>query len=363
MAYRDAPGLARGLGPRKNTQRKRYLHYLPRMCSDGTLAAVRVARRDHCDWRRGAGQHGEWSLMGAAERQRNTQAAVGRGVRPVESGPTVLRILLGSQLRRLREEKGVSRQDAGYVIRASDAKMSRLELGRVGYKQRDVADLLTLYGVVDDLEREAYLTLAQEANLPGWWQKYSEVLPSWFEMYVGLEQAASVIRTYQVQFVPGLFQTEAYARAVILLGNPAATDIDRRVELRLARQQLLTRPNPPRVWAVVDEAVLRRPIGGARVMREQLQRLIELTELQHVTLQAIPFDTGGHAAAGGAFTILRFNDPNIHDIAYLEQLTSALYLDRPADVDNYLMVMDRLCAAAASPAQTTTLLRTIAKEL
>jgi transcriptional regulator with XRE-family HTH domain len=300
--------------------------------------------------------------MGAAERHHRLI-----DIDAVESrkGPTVLRILLGSQLRRLREAKGISRQSAGYAIRASDAKMSRLELGRVGYKQRDVADLLTLYGVVDEQEREAYLTLAQQANSPGWWHKYSEVLPSWFEMYVGLEQAASVIRTYQVQFVPGLFQTEDYARAVMLLGYPGAPDADTdlRVSLRMARQEMLTRRDAPSVWAVMDEAALRRPVGGRRVMHAQLERLLELTELPRVTLQAVPFDSGGHAAAGGSFTILRFADPNIHDIAYLEQLTSALYLDKRPDVENYLKVMDRLCAEAATPAETRTMLARLLEEL
>lgn len=279
-------------------------------------------------------------------------------------GPTVLRILLGSQLRRLREAKGITRQTAGYTIRASDAKMSRLELGRVGFKQRDVADLLTLYGVVDEREREAYLSLARQANSPGWWQKYSEVLPSWFEMYIGLEQAASVIRTYQVQFVPGLCQTEDYARAVILLGHPGASsaDIDLRVSLRMARQELLTRSEPANIWAVVDEAALRRAVGGPRVMRAQLEHLLELTELPNVTVQVVPFRSGGYAAAGGSFSILRFSDPNIQDVAYLEQLTGALYLDKRAEVDNYLMVMDRLCAEAAQPGATRQLLAEIIKD-
>jgi uncharacterized protein DUF5753 len=232
----------------------------------------------------------------------------------------------------------------------------------VGYKQRDVADLLTLYGVTDEQKREALLTLAHQANSPGWWHKYADVLPSWFEMYVGLEQAASVIRTYQVQFVPGLFQTEDYVRAVTLLGNPGAapSDIDLRVELRMARQEVLTRAD--RVWAVVDENALRRAVGGTRVMRGQLQRLIELTDLPNVTLQAITFQAGAHAAAGGPFSILRFSEKDINDIAYLEQLTSALYLDKRADVDNYLKVMDRLCAEAASPSETRRLLEGILKE-
>ncbi|MBO0874855.1 MAG: helix-turn-helix domain-containing protein [Pseudonocardia sp.] len=283
---------------------------------------------------------------------------------PPTGGPTALRIALGTQLRRLREAKGITRQDAGYTIRASDAKISRLELGRVGYKQRDVADLLTLYGVTDEQQREALLALARQTNSSGWWHKYADVLPSWFEMYIGLEQAASVIRTYQVQFVPGLFQTEDYIRAVTLLGKPGATpsDVDLRVELRMARQEILTRAGPPQIWAVVDENALRRAVGGTRVMRGQLERLIELTELPCVSLQAITFEAGGHAAAGGAFSILRFSEPDIKDIAYLEQLTSALYLDKRADVDNYLKVMNRLCTEAISPPETRRLLESILKE-
>ncbi|GAA5167557.1 helix-turn-helix transcriptional regulator [Pseudonocardia eucalypti] len=287
----------------------------------------------------------------------------GDGMR--RGGPTVLRLMLGAQLRRLREARGISRQDAGYSIRASDAKISRLELGRVGYKQRDVADLLTLYGVEDEREREAFLTLAQQASSPGWWNKYSDVLPAWFEMYVGLEQAASVIRSYQVQFVPGLFQTADYARSVTLLGHPGAPpdDVDLRVDLRLARQEILTAGDAPRVWVVVDEAALRRPVGGASIMRSQLEHLVELTELPNVTLQAVPFQAGGHAAAGGPFSILRFSDPDVNDVAYLEQLTSALYLDKSVDVDNYLMVMDRLCAEAASPVETRKLLAKLIRSM
>lgn len=175
-------------------------------------------------------------------------------------GPTVLRITLGTQLRRLREASGITRETAGYAIRASHAKISRLELGRVGFKERDVADLLTLYGVDDGPEREAFLDLARKANISGWWHRYSDVLPSWFEIYVGLEQAASVIRTYEAQFVPGLLQTEDCARAVVRLGHPdgSADDIDRRVHLRMRRQQLLTQPEAPNMWAVLDEAALRR---------------------------------------------------------------------------------------------------------
>ena len=182
------------------------------------------------------------------------------------SGPTVLRILLGSQLRRLRERRGITREDAGYTIRASGSKISRMELGRVSFKERDVTDLLTLYGVNDPDERAALVDLARQANSPGWWHKYSDVLPDWFQVFVGLEEAASLIRSYEIQFVPGLLQTADYARAVVQHGQRAADpeEVEHRVSLRVERQRVLTKPDPPRLWAVVDEAVLRRPIGGAR---------------------------------------------------------------------------------------------------
>lgn len=280
-------------------------------------------------------------------------------------GPTALRILLGSQLRRLRETKGITREAAGEVIRASHAKISRLELGRVGFKDRDVADLLTLYDVTDQGEREAFLSLARQANAAGWWHSYSDVLPSWFEMYVGLEEATSGIRTYQVQFVPGLLQTEDYARAVTLLGYPdvSADEIERRVSLRMARQKLLTRPQPPKLWAMVDEAVLRRPLNGSTVMRAQLEYLIQVIELPNVTLQVMPFNSGGHAAAGGPFTILRFSEPDLPDIVYLEQLTSALYLDKAEDVDHYKRVLDRLYVQAESAKNTKKILTKIIKQI
>jgi transcriptional regulator with XRE-family HTH domain len=268
------------------------------------------------------------------------------------SGPTVLRILLGAQLRRLREAKRISLEEAGSAIRASHSKISRLETGRVGFKDRDVCDLLTFYGVTDEQERDAMRALAARANAPGWWHDYSDVLPGWFEAYVGLEEAATQIRAYEVQFVPGLLQTGDYARAVTRLGHPSASEreIDRRVGLRLARQAVLTRPTPPSIWVVLDEAVLRRAIGGADVMRAQLRHLIDLTQRPNVTIQIVPFYAGGHAAAGGAFSVLRFAEHDVPDVVYLEQLTSALYLDKRDVVDKYLMVMEKLCIEAATPA-------------
>lgn len=269
-------------------------------------------------------------------------------------GPTVLRIVLGTHLRRLREGRGISREAAGNAIRGSHAKISRLELGRVSAKERDIADLLTLYGVVDDEQREQFLALARQASTAGWWQKYNDVLPSWFETLIGLEEAASVIRTYEVQFIPGLLQTPDYARACVRLGHPRESDrqIDRRVELRMERQKLLFKPHAPRLWAVVDEAALRRPLGGEEAMRIQLNRLRELADLPNVTLQIAPFRLGGLAAAGGPVTILRFQEPDLPDIVYLEQLNSALYLDKREDVEDYLAIMDSLCATADSHGKT-----------
>ncbi|MCF2527991.1 helix-turn-helix domain-containing protein [Yinghuangia soli] len=280
------------------------------------------------------------------------------------SGSTVRRILLGSQLRRLREAKGISREEAGYEIRASESKISRMELGRVSFKDRDVADLLTMYGVTDETEREALLNLTREANATGWWHSYGDILPSWFQVYVGLEEAASVIRTYEVQFVPGLLQTADYARAVIVAGQPTATpaEVERRVGLRTQRQLILDRDKPPRLWAVLDEAALRRPIGGRDVMRGQIQHLIDSAADPHVTIQVMPFRFGAHAAEGGPFTLLRFPEPDLPDVVYLEQLTSALYLDKRDDVDQYTEVMERLSVDGLPPDRSVDLLARILKE-
>lgn len=281
------------------------------------------------------------------------------------SGPTALRILLGSQLRRLRETKGITRDQAGTTIRGSESKISRMELGRVGFKERDVADLLSLYGVEDERTRAVVMDLVEKANEPGWWHRFNDLLPSWFQAYVGLEEAAERIRTYEVQFVPGLLQTKEYARAVIMAGavGAAPEEIARRVDLRLERQRVLDGDRSPLFWAVIDEAALRRPIGGVEVMRGQLQHLIDLMNQPNITIQVMPFDYGGHAAEGGAFSILRFNDVELPDIVYVEQLASALYLDKREEVDRYSEVMERLCAVSTTPAETVDLLRQIMAEL
>src|SRR5215469_15345246 len=306
---------------------------------------------------------GEVPHEGSALRSPGRPQGVGVITAQPGSGPTVLRILLGSQLRRLREAKGVTRDDAGYTIRASGSKISRMELGRVSFKERDVEDLLDLYGV-DEEEAQALIALAKQANSPGWWHKYGDVLPDWFQVYVGLEEAALLIRLYEVQFVPGLLQTADYARAVIKLGLPSASsdEVERRVGLRMARQEVLTKPGGPRLWAVVDEAALRRPIGGGEVMRAQLVRLTEVAREPNITLQVVPFRSGGHAAEAGAFTIMRFPEVDLPDVVYLEHLTSALYLDKREDVEKYTEVMERLSVEGESPERTIEILSGMLEE-
>jgi hypothetical protein len=272
---------------------------------------------------------------------------------------------LGGRLRALREGRGISRDEAGWTIRGSESKISRMELGRVGFKERDVTDLLKLYGVEDAGEVGQMLALAREANALGWWTPYSDLLPPWFQNYLGLEEAATLIRTYEVQFVPGLLQTEAYARAVIKLGHGQknARELDRRVDLRMARKRILGHPDAPRLWAVIDEAVLRRPIGGAEVLREQIEELLTLTGHPKVRLQVMPFWSGGHAAAGGAFTILRFPLRDLPDTVYIEQLTSALYLDKQDDVDRYTAAVARLFIEAEPPTRTPDILNAALRDI
>ena len=276
----------------------------------------------------------------------------------------VLRMRLGTQLRRLREAAGIMPDRAGFEIRASRSKISRLENGRVKLKSRDVTDLLVLYGVTDEAVRSKFLALVIRSNVPDWWGEYNDILPGWFENYLGLEAAAATIRSFEVQFVNGLFQTADYARAVTGLGrkNAQEDEIERWVKLRLKRQELLTRPDPPNVWSVMDEAVLRRPVGGAAVMRAQYRHLIEIAKLPHVTLQVIPFARGAHAGESGSFTVLRFEERDLPNIVYLEQLTGAFYLEQRSDVERYLEVVDEISGEALTPDETTRLIEQAARE-
>jgi len=279
-------------------------------------------------------------------------------------GATARRIVLGTQLRRLRERAGISRADAGYLIRASDSKVSRLELGRVAFKERDVTDLLTMYGVSDPEEREVFLDMVRRANEPGWWRRYTDVIPNWFQDFVGLEESASRIQTYELQFVPGLLQIEPYARAILTRGRPdyAPPDTERRIDLRMQRQKLITSPHPPKLWAVVDESVLRRPIGGRRVLREQLEFLLEQTKLPHVTIQVVPHQLSGYAAEG-PFTLLRFAESELPDVVYVEHLGGAVYLDGIEEIELYSRALDRLAVDAETPDRSSQLLSKILAEV
>lgn len=280
------------------------------------------------------------------------------------SGVTVRRLLLGSQLRRLREAQGVSREAAGYEIRASESKIGRMELGRVSFKERDVADLLSLYGVNDPDQRGDLLSMVRAANATPWWHAYADVVPGWFQSYLGFEEAAGTISSYEVQFVPGLLQTEEYARAVIRLGAQSAPqeEIERRVEVRMHRQRLLVREGGPRLVVVIDEAALRRPCGGPAVMRGQLTRLLELAEQPQIELQVLPLGFDGLSAETGAFSLLAFREPDLAEVVYLEQFTTALYLDRPREVAEYAESLERLRADSLTPERSRELLRTLLQE-
>ncbi|NGO12161.1 helix-turn-helix domain-containing protein [Streptomyces sp. HC44] len=281
------------------------------------------------------------------------------------AGPMVPRLVLGARLRTLREERQISREAAGRVIRGSRSKISRLEAGRHGFKLRDVADLLTLYGVTDEAERATLLALAEQANTPAWWQYYNDVVPPWMQTYLGAEQAASVIRCFEVQRIPGLLQTPDYARAAIQLAHPGASadEIDRRVALRMTRRRILHRQPAAHLWAVLDEAALRRLVGGTSTMRAQLRHLVEICRLPQVTVQIMPFHAGGYAAEGGPVTILRLPGGQLPDVVYLEQLAGALYPDRPAEIERYWDVMNHLVVEAESPDATPAILHRILQEI
>ncbi|WP_336245515.1 helix-turn-helix domain-containing protein [Nonomuraea sp. SYSU D8015] len=282
----------------------------------------------------------------------------------LQSGPTALRILVGAQLRRFREASGISREDAGYAIRGSHSKISRMESGRTSFKTRDVADLLTLYGVTDDAERASVLALVEQANAPSWWQDYRDVIPDWFAPYLGLEHDAALIRTYEVQFVPGLLQTEDYARAVITQGHgdESAERIERRVQVRMRRQEILAPPSPRKLWAVMDEGALRRTVGGQEVMRAQLEHLVRMAEQPHVTLQVFPFDSGTAIGGIGPVTLLRFSQEELSDVVYLEHLTGAQFLTKEGDVRHYRHLLNELGVHAPPPAETPALLRRLIED-
>jgi transcriptional regulator with XRE-family HTH domain len=277
-------------------------------------------------------------------------------------GPTVLRILLGTQLRRLREARGITAQEAARAIRGSESKISRIELGRNSVREVDIADLLSLYGITDPGEREQLLSLASQANQPGWWHSYQDVLPTWFQAYIGLEESAESIRSYDSQFVPGLLQTEEYASAVIELGEFSLEETERLVVLRKERQKRFT-SGGLRLWALIDEMALRRPVGGPDLMRGQLQYLLEVSDRPGLTLQYTPYPAGGSYLVPGSFSIMRFATSDLPDVVYVEQLTSAMYLDKTSDVDRYTAAMDKVSATSATPERTREFIRELLEDM
>jgi len=272
-------------------------------------------------------------------------------------GPTVRRLILGTQLRKLRERADITRAEAAYNIRGSESKLSRMESGRVGFKERDVADLLTLYGVHEQEERGKVLDLVAQSNVQGWWHAFSDLMPKWFEDYLGLEESASQIKAYELQFVPGLLQTEDYALAIASRGRPdsANRDTERKVHLRMQRQKILLGRAAPKLWVVIDESVLYRRLGGPRVLRSQLDRLLDLTSMSNITLQVVPYQTSGYGAEG-PFTLLRFAESELSDIVYVEHLAGALYLEKPEEVEIYSRALDRLAVEAETPARSRQML-------
>ncbi|MEV6594747.1 helix-turn-helix domain-containing protein [Streptomyces acidicola] len=273
-----------------------------------------------------------------------------RFLSPPRHNPTALRLILAAQLRRLRRRAGLTPKEASARLGCSASKISRLERGEVPLRERDVADLLYLYGVeAEDIDE--YRGLVRQSNESGWWQQFEDVLPKWFDKFIGLQEAASIIRTYEVLLVPGLLQTPEYALAVAQGGDQLADQqvIERRVGLRLARQELLDYPDPPKVWAVLEEAVLHRRVADRAVMRGQLQHLAEAAERPHVQLQIIPFDAPGGVTSGSPITHLRFEPPSLPEIVYLEHGQGALYLDKTRETERYRSILDGLLNAAECP--------------
>jgi Domain of unknown function (DUF5753)/Helix-turn-helix domain len=267
----------------------------------------------------------------------------------------------------LRERAGLTYEQAAEAIYSSPWTIRRMERAEGGLKPLTVKSLLSAYGVTDPAEIDAFVALSREASKPGWWHTYTDVLPGWFRTFVGLEEAASLIRGYEPHWIPGLLQTAEFAQANVKIGFPNAStaEWDRRVELRLARQQILIRSQPPRLWVVIDETALRRPVHttGPAVMRAQLDRLIDAAAQPNITLQVLPLAAGLHPAMYGLFYLLRFGDKEMPDIVYGEQMTSAFYLDKPSEAAAYLEVLDRISAQAISAEDTPEVLRDLRKEI
>ncbi|MFF2507629.1 helix-turn-helix domain-containing protein [Streptomyces sp. NPDC058067] len=265
------------------------------------------------------------------------------------SAPTVLRMILGRRLQDMRLGVGASLEDAAKALRVKTLTIRRLEKAEVALKPLYVEKLLETYGA-DRQEIDEFVDLAEQANEPGWWHSYRDVVPGWFTAYVSLETGAKTLRTYEPQYVTGLLQTPDYARAVLRGGLPNGSEeeLARRVELRLHRQSLLEREDAPTLWVVMEEAVLHRAVGSADVMRVQIERLLELSELAHISVDIVPFAAGAHVGACAPFTYFRFEEPELPDIVYSELLSAAVYLDQRADVVAHLEAHSRMALLTSS---------------
>lgn len=268
--------------------------------------------------------------------------------------PTVRRRRLGQELRRLREERGLTAEEVADRLLVSQSKISRLENGRRSISPRDVRDLCGVYEVADKKLVESLMQMARESRQQGWWHAFAELSPT-YSVYIGLETDASSLRVYEPLVVPGLLQTPAYAAAVIAGALPEVgqEEINSRVQVRMRRQQRLWQEKQPlRLWAVIDEAALRRRVGGEETMREQLRQLVVCSQLPHVTLQVLPFSAGAHPGVNGQYTIMEFPEASDSTVIYLEGCTSDLYLEKPHDVQHYSVMYEHLRAQALSPEQT-----------
>ncbi|MEW1642712.1 MULTISPECIES: helix-turn-helix transcriptional regulator [unclassified Streptomyces] len=276
--------------------------------------------------------------------------------------PTVLRMILGRRLQDRRQDAGVSLENAAKALRVTSLTIRRLEKAEVGLKPLYVEKLLETYGA-ERQEIEEFVALAERANEPGWWHAYRDVLPGWFTAYVSLETGAKTLRTYEPHYVTGLLQTYDYARGVLSGGFPNDNDedLERRVQLRLRRQSLLERPESPTLWAVLEEAVLHRVVGGPKVMRDQIDRLLEVSELDHVSVDIVPFSAGAHVGACAPFTYFRFQEPELPDVVYSEILSASMYLDQRSDVVAHLEAHNRMSLLTSS-ADSKALLNRMRKE-
>jgi transcriptional regulator with XRE-family HTH domain len=285
---------------------------------------------------------------------------------PVRPSPTVRRRRLRYELRRLRDEHGLTieqvQERSGGDIKAPS--ISRWENGERSVRPTDLRLLLDIYGV-DGERREALLTLARQAKERGWWQSYGSAIPQWFQVYVGLEAEASSVRVYEAELVHGLLQTADYYRAFLRAAPAAAADdeADRKIEVRLARQERLTGDDPPDYWAVLNEAVIRRVVGGAHVMRGQLDHIADMAALPHVNVQVLPFGAGVHPAMDGSFEILGFPEPADPDVVYLENQAGSLYLEEQPEIDRYARMFSHLIAKALDPEESRRMIARIATDL